>query len=84
MEREPPESWPSSPPTCDFPMHTLNHGAEQPGAQTWDPGAWPGAEEPSLSLETHIPSQKTEKQAAALRAEGVHCGLCLRLEGAPG
>lgn len=53
-------------------MHTLNHGAEQPGAQTWDPGAWPGAEEPSLLGDTHPISENGE---ASCRFERRGCAV---------
>lgn len=50
-------------------------------------GLKPGTQAPGLglkstaSLETHIPSQKTEKQAAALRAEGALWTLVCGWEG---
>ena len=41
-------------------MHMLDHTAEQPRAQTRDPGTRPGAEEPSLLGDTRPISENGE------------------------
>lgn len=60
-------------------------GTTGQSSQGLRPGTWaPGQVLKSpASLETHVPSQKVEKQATALREEGA-LGLCVCLGGAPG
>lgn len=67
-------------PTCEYSRctsSTTGQSSQGLGPGTWAPGQ---VLKSPASLETHVPSQKVEKQGTALREEGA-LGLCVCWEG---